>query len=116
MGYACEGEVFIPKENWFEFVLDFLPKTDANIEFGPPDFTDEFDVRVPYAANTECSPSEQATPPKWKTKMSYAQLDTANAHLADAVEDLRRENEELKSDIADLRKKLRSAEVLWEFP
>lgn len=67
MGHRVEGEVYIPLEDWSEFVLKYAPKTSGEVALGPPR-REGPDIVVPYAANTECHPLNQSTPPEWAKK------------------------------------------------
>lgn len=66
MGYYAEGEIYIPKDEWQEFVMKYLPKTCAETAIGPVTFLDG-EMVVKFVQNTECHPSEQseASKPEW---------------------------------------------------
>jgi len=64
MGLACRGEVWIPREEWARFVLSFVSTGPAEVSLGPPSVNGN-DIVVPYAANTECHPSQESVPPEW---------------------------------------------------
>jgi hypothetical protein len=67
MAHAVQGEVWIPLEDWYEFIGKYAPKTDGEILWGEPTQTSS-DIVIPFACNTECHPAEQATPPPWAKK------------------------------------------------
>lgn len=67
MGFVCRGEVWIPLDEWARFVLSFVSTGAAEVSLGPPSINGD-DVVVPYAANTECHPSQEAVPPEWERK------------------------------------------------
>lgn len=58
-----EGNIFIPKDEFYNFIKKFAPHADgADFFFGPPMVIDG-DVRIAYAFSTECHPYEWAEPP-----------------------------------------------------
>jgi hypothetical protein len=67
MGFCCEGEIWIPQEEWCEFVMQFLPKSHAETQIGPVRF-ESGEMVVQYAQNTECHPTQQTVPPSWMKK------------------------------------------------
>jgi len=69
MGHAARGEIYIPAEEWAEFVLKFAPRSEGEYDFGPPEQDpDTGDVLVPFAMNTECHPQQEIDPPAWHKK------------------------------------------------
>lgn len=70
MGYAARGEVWIPMLDWLAFVRKYMPgHEDAEWAIGPPQMIGD-SVVVNWAINTECHPSEEASPPEWLKKDS----------------------------------------------
>ena len=67
MGHWARGEAWIPLEDWTEFVLKYIPKTDGELSFGFPR-EDADCIVVPFALNTECHPKDEAEPPDWLKK------------------------------------------------
>lgn len=67
MGFRTEGEIYIPKEEFYEFVMGFIASNGAEVLFGPVK-EDEFDIVIPVIMNTECHPIEEAgsdDDPEW---------------------------------------------------
>jgi hypothetical protein len=64
MGYYARGEVWIPGEEFWEFVFKHLPHGGAEVSFGTPVMRDG-ELVIPYALNTECHPKDEADPPAW---------------------------------------------------
>ena len=70
MAYDGEGTVYIPLEEFWEFVQRYVPVTKgAETAFGVPR-VECGDLVIDYACSTDCHPTEWATPPKavqqWK--------------------------------------------------
>ena len=65
MGFTARGKIWIPEEEWTRFVLQFVSTGPAEVSLGPPKIEQGMDLVVPYAANTECHPSEETVPPEW---------------------------------------------------
>lgn len=70
MAYDGEGKIYIPIEEFWEFVSKYQPAPTAGFSaFGVPKFT-ENDVEINYAFSTETDPNEWAVEPKavaeWK--------------------------------------------------
>ena len=69
MAYDMEGEVQIPSEDFWAFVLKYVPDTGAEYLFGPPRMDNgNNDLILTFAASTSVHPAEWATPPKAKTE------------------------------------------------
>ena len=68
MGFACEGEVYIPFEDWYQFVQKYLPSQDAEAAIGPPQYNEGEGLSVPFALNTECHPAEQSVKPAFMVR------------------------------------------------
>jgi hypothetical protein len=64
MGHYARGEIWIPVEDWYEFALKYMPKSDGEWSLGHPIFRDG-EMCVPFAINTECHPSKESEPPEW---------------------------------------------------
>jgi hypothetical protein len=64
MGWDATGKVYIPLEDFWQFVQKYLPPGHEEVRFGVPKFT-EADVEFDYASSTECSPDQWATPPEF---------------------------------------------------
>lgn len=64
MGHWAQGEIWIPIEDWSEFVGKYAPGTDGEVSYGPPR-EEEGAICVPFAVNTECHPKDQDEPPTW---------------------------------------------------
>jgi len=65
MGHLCTGEIFIPMEDFYEFVSRYAPASPGNMEFGLPTIDGNHDLIVQFAINTECLPSDQVDPPEF---------------------------------------------------
>ncbi len=60
MGYDAEGTITIPAEEFWEFVLKYLPNPlGGEIIFSPPIMTsDKIDLVINYALSTHCNPKD----------------------------------------------------------
>lgn len=72
MAYDGEGKIYIPIEEFWEFVSKYQPVPGAGFStyfsaYGVPKFTDN-DVEISYAFSTETAPEEWAAEPKAVTE------------------------------------------------
>jgi hypothetical protein len=63
MGHAARGDIWIPIQDWYDFVTKYAPHTTGEMSFGPPSEMDG-ELSVPFAINTECHPMDEASPPE----------------------------------------------------
>lgn len=65
MGFFCEGEIWIPRDEWIEFVMQYIPDSPAETVLGKPVINKDDEMVVPFACNTECNPENQSPPPRF---------------------------------------------------
>ena len=76
MGYDGTGRIYVPLEELWGFVKQYMPKVDGEIAFGVPK-VEGGDLVVDYAHSTECNPKDWATKPEAVTQWEAQNKKTA---------------------------------------
>lgn len=62
MAYDAVGKIYIPLEEFYEFVSRYHPKFHGDIRYGKVLQTNS-DIEIDYATSTEADPSQWVKPP-----------------------------------------------------